>query len=110
MMNVTAVCDGLYRDLWEGISHLAELRGQTTAGVGVDAEASVRTVGMDDDRVNSRRLHLASNACVYTNLTNREISVTGNLPAACWGNSPNPLIDRTVPVRLRPALQCYFSC
>ena len=24
----------------------------------------------------------------YTNLTNREISVTGNLPAACWGNSP----------------------
>ena len=23
---------------------------------------------------------------------------------------PKPLIDRTVPVRLRPALQCYFSC
>ena len=24
----------------------------------------------------------------YTNLTNREISVTGNLPAACWGYLP----------------------
>ncbi len=23
---------------------------------------------------------------------------------------PNPLIDRTVPIRLRPAKQCYFSC
>ncbi len=23
---------------------------------------------------------------------------------------PNPLMDRTVSVRLRPALQCYFSC
>lgn len=23
---------------------------------------------------------------------------------------PKPLIDRTVPVRLRPAKQCYFSC
>lgn len=23
---------------------------------------------------------------------------------------PKPLIDRTVPVRLHPALQCYFSC
>ena len=36
----------------------------------------------------SETLHLASNACVYTNLTNREISVTGNLPAACWGETP----------------------
>ena len=35
-----------------------------------------------------RSLALASNACVYTNLTNREISVTGNLPAACWGYLP----------------------
>ena len=23
---------------------------------------------------------------------------------------PKPLIERTVPVRLRPAKQCYFSC
>ena len=35
-------------------------------------------------------LHLASNACVYTNLTNREISDGGNLPAACWGETPQP--------------------
>ena len=55
-------------------------------------------------------LHLASNACVYTNLTNREISVTGNLPLLVGAKLPKPLIDRTVPVRLRPAMQCYFSC
>ena len=55
-------------------------------------------------------LHLASNACVYTNLTNREISVTGNLPLLVGETLPKPLIERTVPVRLRPALQCYFFC
>lgn len=54
--------------------------------------------------------HLASNACVYTNLTNREISVTGNLPLLVGETLPKPLIERTVPVRLRPALQCYFFC
>ena len=46
----------------------------------------------------------------YTNLTNREISVTGNLPLLVGENLPKPLIDRTGPVRLRPAKQCYFSC
>ena len=53
---------------------------------------------------------LASNACVYTNLTNREISVTGNLPLLVGAKLPKPLIDRTIPVRLRPAKQRYFSC
>ena len=48
---------------------------------------------------------------VFSKMTGyKSPSVTGNLPLLVGAKLPKPLIDRTIPVRLRPANQRYFSC